>query len=73
LKYWKAAHFYNTGFRFSFLLQDDEGFGWHEFYFSFTPNQPMKFEGLIENVKQEGLGRKLIPADSKGRFIFCIP
>jgi len=27
-----------------------------EYYFHFAPNQPMQFEGLIENVKEEGLG-----------------
>ena len=27
-----------------------------DYYFRFAPHQPVKFEGLMENVKEEGLG-----------------
>jgi hypothetical protein len=35
------------------IVMDLEG---REYYFHFAPNQPMKFEGLIEYMKEEGLG-----------------
>jgi hypothetical protein len=35
------------------MLMDLEG---REYYFRFAPHQLMKFEGLVENVKEEGLG-----------------
>jgi hypothetical protein len=34
------------------MVIDLEG---REYYFCFAPHQPMKYEGLIENVKEEGL------------------
>jgi hypothetical protein len=35
------------------MVMDLEG---REYYFRFAPHQPMKFEGLIENVKEVGFG-----------------
>jgi hypothetical protein len=35
------------------MVMDLEG---REYYFHFAPHQPMKFEGLIENMKEEGRG-----------------
>jgi hypothetical protein len=35
------------------MVMDLQG---REYYFHFAPNQLMKFEGLIENVEEEGLG-----------------
>ena len=50
-----------------------------EYYFHFAPQQPMKFEGLIENVEEEGLRvshyfQRLAKDASKiCDFIFCLP
>jgi hypothetical protein len=38
------------------LVMDLEG---REFYFHFAPNHAMKFESLIENAKEEGLGASI--------------
>lgn len=38
------------------MVMDLEG---REFYFRFAPNQPMKFEGLLENMKEECLGANI--------------